>query len=144
MGIELFERAAENGGRILRVEQLSPPGGSTDASRGPGYLLTLDVGRILVAANPKTGGLVISQIPAGEELGVRLLALDEEEPWWRVVGNPIARVWPVGSDETTRESGAEVRGVRLQFRADHENPKLVSLGFDDDQVRVVLEDAHDA
>ena len=56
----------------------------------------------------------------------------------------IARVWPVGSDETTRESGAEVRGVRLQFRADHENPKFVSLGFDDDQVRVVLEDTHDA
>ena len=96
MGIELFERAAENSARILRVEQLAPADGGRDPAHGPGYLLTFDVGRILVAANPSTGMLVISEIPVDDELGARLVALDQEEPWWRLAGNPITRVWPAG------------------------------------------------
>ena len=52
MGVELFERAAEVGGCFLKAEQLVESGGDDDPLRGPGYLLTFDVGRILVAADP--------------------------------------------------------------------------------------------
>ena len=40
MGIELFERAAEARGRILRVEQLVAAGAEPVASHGPGFLFT--------------------------------------------------------------------------------------------------------
>jgi len=43
LGIELFERAAESRGCILRVEQLVLPGGSAEPGRASGYLLTFDV-----------------------------------------------------------------------------------------------------
>jgi len=142
VGIELFERATESGGRILRVEQLAPADGRADAAHGPGYLLTFDVGRILVAATPSTSRLVLSEIPAADELGAQLWTLDEEEPWWRLAGCAVTRVWPIGMGEGAEAGDGDVQGVRLQFRADDENPRFVSLGFDDGGVRVALEDAH--
>jgi hypothetical protein len=141
MGIEILERAAEGDGRVLRVEQLAPAGGSTDPTHGPGYLLTFDVGRVLVAAVPTTGSLLIRNIEAEDDIGAQLTLLDEEEPWWRVAGNAISRVWPETSGAGAEAGGEHVRGVRLQFRKDDDNPRIVSLRFEDAGVRVNLEAA---
>ncbi len=143
MGIEIFERAIDGSGRILRAEQLVPSGGAGDPCHAPGFLLTFDVGRILVAANPAAKSLVIQTIEVGDSVEAQLAALDEEEPWWRVAGNPIARVWPEASGDGAESGTAAVRGVRLQFRSDDDNPRIVSFRFEDAGVRVRLE-ANDA
>jgi peptide-methionine (R)-S-oxide reductase len=96
LGIELFERAAEARGRFLRAEQLQAAGGASDPQRGPGFLLTFDVGRILVAADPGNQSLLLRQVKNPEEVAsIRLTELGEEEPWWRIVGDPLTAVWPV-------------------------------------------------
>jgi hypothetical protein len=141
VGIELFERAAEAQGRLLRAEALSlPGGGSPSPERAGGYLITFDVGRIFVAADPSTGGLSIRQVESPDELSGELSALDDEDPWWRIIGNPITRVWP-GSTGTGAAAGAgAVEDVRIQFREDQENPKVISLRFEGGEVGVSLEE----
>ncbi len=138
MGIELFERAVEASGRILRAERLLAAG-SGDPMRGPGYLLTFDIGRILVAADPKGERLLVREVPAGDDLAVRLASLDEEEPWWRVVGNVltrVTRVWPAPSGAGALGVSGEVRGFRIQFREDDDNPRVVSFCYEAGGVRV--------
>jgi hypothetical protein len=143
MGIEVFERAAEARGRILRVQQLVAADGSSDASRGPGYLLTFDVGRVLVAADPAHEQLLVRQIEDAADVdSLQLDILVDEEPWWRVSGHPITRVWP-GADAVDAAVSAEsVRDLRLQFREDSEAPKVISLKYESGAVRVAEESAH--
>ena len=115
MGIELFERAVVGGGQLLRA-QVGPLGGRTD--RVSYLLLTFDVGRIGVCAAPATGSLRVEYLESTDEALPELEEAGEEEPWWRVLGSPVARAWPVGPEE-----GA----VCLQFRADDRAPRIVSL-----------------
>jgi hypothetical protein len=139
MGIEIFERAAEVGGCFLKAEQLVESGGNPGAHRGPGYLLTFDVGRILVVADPHNACLMIRQIQSLEEVAsIQLAPLDEEEPWWRIAGNPITRVWPSeeGSGATTGD--AEVSDLRMQFRGGDQSPRIVFLCYDSGAVRAGL------
>jgi len=139
VGVELFERAAEVGGCFLKAEQLVASGGDHDPLRGPGYLLTFDVGRILVAADPRNACLLIRQIESLEEVAsVRLAPLDEEEPWWRIAGNPLTRAWPSeeGVGATTGEG--EVRDLRMQFRGEGDRPRVVFLCYDSGAVRAGL------
>lgn len=146
MGIELFERVAEARGRMLRVEQLVPAGGASDPRRGPGLLLTFDVGRILVVADPAHGRLLVRHIESAAEVeAIKRAPLDEEEPWWRVAGNSITRAWPggAGAGEGAAAGTGDLREVRLQFREDEENPKVISLRYDDGAVRVAEETIHD-
>ena len=143
MGIELFERAAEARARILRVEQLVPEGGGSNPACGAGYLLTFDVGRILVAPDAATGGLRLARVEQRGDLPGALLSLEEEEPWWRVVGNSITRVWPAGTGAGAAASAAEVDAVRIQFREDEEDPKVISLSFEGGAVRVTTEGRHE-
>ena len=143
MGIDLFEQAADAGGRILRVEQLVAADGDGDPQRGPGYLLTFDVGRILVAADPKHEQLLLRHVEdASEVSALRLASLDEEEPWWKVAGNPITRVWPAADGGEGAVAADAVHGVRLQFRADDENPKVISMVYEGGAVRVGEEPAN--
>jgi hypothetical protein len=139
VGIELFERAAEARGRILRVEQLVPEGGVSNPACGAGYLLTFDIGHILVAPDAATGGLQLTHVEQRGDLRGALLPLEEEEPWWRVVGNPITRAWPATADAGAAASGGESSGVRIQFREDEENPKVISFRFEGGAVRVTTE-----
>lgn len=143
MGIELFERAAKARGRILRVEQLVPEGRGSNPACGAGYLLTFDVGRILVAPDAATGGLRLARVEQRGDLPGALLSLEEEEPWWRVVGNSITRAWPVTTGAGAAASGGEVSAVRIQFREDEENPMVISLGFEGGAVRVTTECRHE-
>ncbi|MGH0035872.1 MAG: hypothetical protein ACQGVK_12670 [Myxococcota bacterium] len=107
----LFERAAQAGGQLLRVERL-PDGGREGLA--PAFLLTFDVGRILltVEGGALRGDHLVSQqdVPSG------LVDAAEEEPWWRLLGNPLHRV------AAPRDGGLD-----LQFRADDANPRVVRL-----------------
>lgn len=142
MGVEVLERAAEERGRILRVEQLLAPDGRGGPLRAPGYLLTLDVGRVLVAADPKHERLLVRHIEnASEVADLRLESLVEEEPWWRVVGNPITRVWPGADGADAAVTADAVYDLRIQFREDAENPRVISLKYESGAVRVGEESA---
>ncbi len=137
MGVELFRRAADAGGRILRAERLPDASGATDPGVGSAYLLSFDVGRILVSADVPKASLVIEQIESRDQLGDDFEVLDEAEPWWRVIGCPITRVWPEGS--AGEDTAPDVDQVRLQFRADTENPKIIALRFATGRVHVAIE-----
>jgi len=139
VGIEVFERAAEARARILRVEQLAP-GGVEDPCCGAGFLLTFDVGRILVVAEPVPGRLGLRLLQDRSELAGSLRSLDEAEPWWRVLGQPLTRVWPGASGAGATAGDAEaIRDVRIQFREDDENPRVISLRLDAGAVCVARE-----
>ncbi len=141
MGIELFERAAEARARILRVDRLDGVG-SDSVICGLGYLLTFDVGRILVVADTDSGSLTLRQIDEPSTLSGSLVVQDEAEPWWRVAGNPITRVWPGAPGEGAAASTGALRDVRIQFREDEENPKVVSLRFEAGTVQVAMENGN--
>lgn len=129
-GIELFERVAEARGRILRVEQLVSADADPDPAHGAGYLLTFDVGRILVAADRTGERLLVRPVESAEEVeSIKRAPLDEEEPWWKVAGNSITRVWPGDIGEGAASGTGSVHEVRMQFRDDTENPKVISLRY---------------
>ncbi len=108
--MDTLERAAEARGKILKVEQV-------DGGPAPGLLLSFDVGRVLVVLDALRGGLDAQHVETREAVAGELVDLLEEEPWWRVIGSPIVRVWP---DDRTRE-------WRLQVREDDQNPKIIVL-----------------
>lgn len=139
MGIELFERVAEARARILRVERLDTVGAPEGPTAGAGYLLTFDAGRILVTADRSSESLVARQIEEPSELSGTLVCQDEAEPWWRVAGNSITRCWPGAGGEGAATSGGALCDLRLQFREDDDNPKVISLKFAAGAVRVELE-----
>lgn len=105
---------------MLKAE-IAPVGGRSD--RLSSLLLTFDVGRILVvavpASAPATAALSIEYAGSREHAPPGLRDSGEDEPWWRVLGQPLARVW--------RPSETEGEAVCLQFRADDQNPRVVSL-----------------
>lgn len=90
-GQELFERAAGAKAQLLRADRVAPLGGD-DATRAVAYLLTFDVGRILVAAEPAAAQLTATLVPDPDAAPSGLLDASEEEPWWRILGTPLARV----------------------------------------------------
>jgi len=139
VGIELFERVAEVGGCFLKAEQLMESGGDHDPLRGPGYLVTFDGCRILVAADPRHGCQLIRLIESLDEVAsVSPAPLDEEEPWRRIAGNPLTRAWPLlyGCGGATGEG--EVRDLRMQFRGEGDSPRVVFLCYESGAVRAGL------
>lgn len=109
-GIELLERTALARGRLLRIERFR-----NTASRQTGLALTFDVGRVTL--EPEAGGgLVIADAGSREDLPPGLEALDEEEPWWRVLGNPLTQVRPGVEGE-----------LQLRFREAPDSPRTISI-----------------
>lgn len=105
-GIELFERASEARARLLRAERL-----------GLGVVLTFDVG--LITLEPEAaGGVAIAHPESREEITGTLEPLDEEEPWWRLLGSPLTEA---------RWAGAEQRELRLRFNEATETPRWVVI-----------------
>jgi len=137
--MELLERAADARGRILRVQQLISPGRSQAPSRAAGYLLTFDVGRVLVAPAPSSESLVLTHVDDPSEIEAGLALLDDEEPWWRVIGNALTRVWPGVAGQGATAGNGGTSDVRLQFREDSEKPKVISLSYDAGAVSVKTE-----
>lgn len=128
MGIELFERAVRGGGQLLKAEVSAREG---HPGRVRALVLTFDLGRISVAAEPATGGLAVEYLESAEQAPAGLEDACEEEPWWRLLGSPIARAWPAGPDL----AGA----VSLQFRAADQSPRVVTLAPRGGEIEVRLE-----
>ncbi|MAI79698.1 MAG: hypothetical protein CL917_12205 [Deltaproteobacteria bacterium] len=133
----LFERAAESEGRILQVEQLIESGVEPMPDRGIGYLLTFDIGRILVLPDRARESLKFRQISNLEEVAeIQMVSLGEEDPWWKVMGQLLTRAWPGGQGEGAVSSDGEPEEIRLQFRSDTENPKMIFLRYVSNRVHV--------
>ncbi len=139
MGIELFDRAAEARGRILRAERRAATGFTDDPLVGIAYVLTFDVGRILVGSDGAGGRLELAFVESAEDVPAGLEDLAEEEPWWRVLGNPLCGAWPNAPGEAAESPTSDgLTSVCLQFREDSENPKLIELRADEPGVRVSI------
>lgn len=131
-GLSVFERAAEAKGRILRVE-----GDRAGATVGI-LALTFDVGRIVVT--PGEDGLRVEGVEDRAELPGGIGSLDEEEPWWRLLGQPITAAWPGGVEDGVGAKGlGELMVVKLRFREESENPRTIRLESVGSGVRVSLE-----
>ncbi len=130
--LEIFERAATARGRILRIE-------ADRAEALPRILaLTFDIGRILLRA--EAGEVRAEAVPERSALPPALVPLDEEEPWWRVLGQPITAAWPVGGGETGPVATAvALRALKLRFREPDQNPRIVAVAAAGPALRVTLE-----
>jgi hypothetical protein len=131
--MELLAKVIELDGRLLQVDRGSPAGGNErDEMCAPAILLRFDVAQVLVMGLGKQA-LDILQVESPEAVGVPLAAGSEDEPWWRVLGSPLAQL----SNPEVDESGA-LQAIRLQFRADDQNPCFITLRFDTGMVRAQL------
>ena len=132
-GLEIFERAVEGRGRILRAE-------ADQTGATPGVLvLTFDVGRIVV--RPGEEGLLIEHVGEGGALPTGLEALDDEEPWWRLLGQPLTAAWPGGVEDGVGARGlGSLMVLKLRFRDESDNPRVVQLEAAGRAVRVSVEE----
>lgn len=130
--LAVFERAAEAGGQLLRVEA-DRAGDSAGA-----LLLTFDIGRILVRSSD--AGLRVTHLEKPEAAPAGLLILDEEDPWWRLLGNPLTAAWPGGVEDGIGAQGlTSLMIVKLRFREESKNPRVVQLDSAGSQVRITLQ-----
>jgi hypothetical protein len=130
VGIELLERAVRGGGQLLTAE-ICPLGGRTD--RVGALVLTFDLGRIAVSVEPLTKSLVVDYVESRDQAPPGLEDAGQEEPWWRLLGSPLARTWTAGPGH----EGA----LCLQFRADDQSPRIVTLEPRGGSVSIRLESA---
>lgn len=132
-GLEILERVAEARGKILRAEA-DRAGGSVGV-----LALTFDVGRIVIA--PADDGLEIEGVEARDSLPDGVGSLDEEEPWWRLLGHPLTAAWPGGVEEGVGASGlGKLMVVKMRFREENENPRVVQLEATGSAIRISLDD----
>ena len=128
-------RIAVAKGRLLRIE-------ADRAGPTPRHLaLTFDIGRVLIQPTGET--LLVSPVEEREELPSELVSLEEEEPWWRLLGNPLTRLECTSADgpEAAPASGEPDNHVemKLRFREAAENPRVVVLRAAGASVRVSVE-----
>ncbi len=130
--LDIFERAATARGRILRIEA-----DRSDAL--PRILaLTFDIGRIVLRA--EAGEVRAEAVPERGALPPGLVPIDEEEPWWRVLGQPITAAWPLAGGETGPvATAAALRAVKLRFRESDQNPRIVAIAAAGPALRITLE-----
>ena len=124
--MELLLRAAGAGGQLIRADRLAPLG--EDAARAVAFLLTFDIGRILVAADPAAARLVATAVPDRESAPTGLLDASEEEPWWRILGAPLAHA----------HSDADQRRVALQFQSSGGDLRTIVLAIDGPRIHAAL------
>lgn len=104
--MEVLENAAAARTQLLRVE----------AGPGQSLLLTFEAGQVHLCAEPRLAKLRVELVEPGNALAPGAV-LDEEEPWWRVLGSSLFRVAAI------EDRG----GVALQFRSDDDNPRVVEI-----------------
>lgn len=131
-GLEIFERAVQAGGLFLRAE-------ADQVSATPGVLaLTFDVGRIVI--RPGDDGLVVEHAEDATTLPGGLENVDDEEPWWRLLGQPLTAAWPGGVEEGVGASGlGSLMVLKLRFREESDNPRIVQIEAVGRAVRVSVE-----
>jgi len=92
--------------RLLRVESDDP------------RALSLRFDRGVLRASLVDGALEL-ELASGAALAEDAAILDEDDPWWTVLGQPLCGAW-------SRRDGDGRRGaLELQLRPDGENPKIV-------------------
>lgn len=131
--VEILERAVTAHGRILRVE-------ADRADALPHILaLTFDVGRVLL--RPVGEQIGVEAVPDRDALPAGLVPLDEEDPWWRVLGQPITAVWPIesGGGGAAAPSAKAAGALKLRFRERDQNPRVVGIAVAGPALRVTLE-----
>ena len=128
MGIELFERAVRGGGQLLNAEVCPLAGRSDRVSR---LLLTFDLGRIDVSVDPVSQRVRADFVASPDEAPPGVEDARQEEPWWRVLGSPLACTWEGGA-------GHEAK-LCLQFRADDQSPRVIALEPDGGSISICLE-----
>jgi hypothetical protein len=127
--MERFQWAVDAKARLLKVETL----GRGSGTFALGFLLTFDVGRLLVRLEEATGQVHSVHLETQEGLLEEVVDTCEQDPWWAVLGNPIVRVWrPEGGVAGTT-------GLRIQFREDDHNPKIIALIPEGTGVRVFVD-----
>jgi len=104
---ELLAELVRAGTRLLRAEANGPRELSLRFDRGEVQILLVDNGLEIELG----GG---SQSPATE-------LLDESDPWWTVLGDPLQGAWSVVDTDGRRLA------IELQLRLDDANPKLITL-----------------
>ena len=125
--IDVLERAATAKGRILRIE-------ADRLTALPRILaLTFDIGRVVLRS--AEDALSVEAVSEREALPAGLVTLDEEDPWWRVLGQPITSVWPMPENDAHRAC----RAVKLRFREADQNPRIVGVAVAGPALRVSLE-----
>ncbi len=105
---ELLAELVRSGTRLLHVELHGPRSLSLRFDRGALQILLVD------------GGLELELGGAGP-LSEDAEALDETDPWWTVIGEPLQGAWAIVDTDERRLV------VELQLRADDANPKIISL-----------------
>jgi peptide-methionine (R)-S-oxide reductase len=130
MGVELFERIKDAGGRLLKVEGQTVRGGSEGLCSA--LLLTFDVGRIQLAPKLAEGELEATPVESRDELKDGWTALDEAEPWWRLLGASVA------------DCRAVAGTLELQFKVGDQKLRHLSLAVDEGLVRAALDAASPA
>ena len=93
---------------LLRVESDDPRALSLRFDRG-----------VLRAA--LVDGALELELGGATPLGEYAAILDEDDPWWTVIGQPLVGAWSRRDAEGRREA------LELQLRPDAENPKIVVL-----------------
>ena len=116
---------------LLRVDALSVDGAAGKRSRA--LVLTFDVGPLIVEPSHDGSELRFAALESGEVLDQGSVSLNEEEPWWALLGHPLTRA------EEILEPDGHRAGLELQFRRDDENPRRVALRLRDDAVEVAPE-----
>jgi hypothetical protein len=114
-GADLFERAASARARLLRAERIrgERPGAT-------GLALTFDAGVITIEPAADGGGLRIAHPEPDDAAPAATEPLDQEEPWWRFLGNPLTGCAHVG-DATSPDE------VHLRFREPEQGARSVVL-----------------
>ena len=105
---ELLAELVRAGTRLLRVEANGPRQLSLRFDRGELQILLVD------------GGLELELGGAGP-LSAAAELLDEDDPWWTVLGDPLQGAWSVLDTDQRRLV------FELQLRRDGENPKIIAL-----------------
>ncbi len=116
----------ELGAVLLRVE--CEPEDASDLRRCASLLLTFDRGKLFLEPLDDELGLSLEESSFSGPLGLE--PLDEEEPWWSLLGQHVTRAWDIERDK-------QRVGIDLQLRGDAENPKVVSVYLDAGVLHVV-------
>jgi len=104
----LLTAFVEGHARLLRVESDDPRTLSLRFDRGVLRVAVVD-------------GALELELGGGTALAEGAAILDEDDPWWTVIGHPLCGAWSRHDGEGRREA------LELQLRPDGENPKIVVL-----------------
>ncbi|MEZ4215102.1 MAG: hypothetical protein R3E88_01360 [Myxococcota bacterium] len=128
-GFELLERARDARAVLLTVLRVPPSSGADAEERGAAFVLVFDAGRVLVApSDPGARDLCAFPLESDDDVPADARSAAEEEPWWRVLGAPLAGAW-------SEEGGAV---LRLQLRDDADAPRFASLRREGAGVRAAI------